>query len=378
MSTGDTSTGDMRRVRVDLAERGYDVLIGAGVHRLVDGVLTGRQRVAVISQEGIARHWGSRITESIEAAGAKVAMFMMADGEEAKCLKTVETLCSELAAWGLLRTDALVALGGGVVGDTAGFVAATYYRGIAWVQAPTTLLAQVDAAIGGKTGVNLPEGKNLVGAFHQPLAVLADIDTLTTLPEREYRAGLGEVAKYAFLGDAALWELLESGSGASGSLETRDPAVLTAVVERSAMAKAVVIAADEFERTGLRATLNYGHTLAHALETVGGYGLLHGEAVAVGAMFAAHLAHQLGRIDAARVEAHNGLLVALGLPTTAPAGVTGAALLDVMLRDKKRGDEKKADSGLVFMLDGPKGVELVADPDRNAVERALVAVGVQR
>lgn len=371
------NTADMRRARVDLAERGYDVLIGPGAHRLVGGVLTGRTRVAVVSQEGVARHWGERVTESLEAAGAKVAMFMMADGEEAKCHKTVETLCGELAEWGLLRTDALVALGGGVVGDTAGFVAATYHRGIAWVQAPTTLLAQVDAAIGGKTGVNLPEGKNLVGAFHQPLAVLADIETLATLPEREYRAGFGEVAKYAFLGDLALWELLEGGSGVGGSLETRDPAVLAAVVERSATAKATVVAADEFERTGLRATLNYGHTLAHALETVGGYGLLHGEAVAIGAMFAAHLAHELGRIDAARVEAHNRLLVALGLPTMAPAGVTGATALDVMLRDKKRGDAKKTGHGLVFMLDGPEGVELVADPDRKAVESALAAVGVQ-
>src|SRR5438445_5351543 len=301
-------------IPVELETRGYDVVVGTGILSQAATVLAGRARAAVVSQAAVAEAWAEPLITSLEAGGAVVEVFLMDDGEEAKSFATVESLCRRFAAWGLLRGDAVVALGGGVVGDTAGFTAAAYHRGVACLQAPTTLLAQVDAAIGGKTGVNLPEGKNLVGAFHQPVAVVCDVDTLATLPEREYRAGLGEVAKYAFMGDAELRATL-ADEGAAAALLARDPSVLTDVVARSAAIKAAVVSADEQERNGLRATLNYGHTLAHALETVGGYGLLHGEAVAVGLVFAAELAAGLDRLPAEAPGAARRMLARLRRPT---------------------------------------------------------------
>ncbi|MGH8990528.1 MAG: 3-dehydroquinate synthase, partial [Acidimicrobiia bacterium] len=263
---------------------------------------------------------------------------------------------------------------------TGGFAAAAYHRGIACLQVPTTLLAQVDAAIGGKTGVNLPEGKNLVGAFHQPVGVIADVATLATLPEREYRAGLGEVAKYALMsgigpdpgmGDAGLTARLASPAGAAALL-ARDPDTLVEVVAACAAIKAGVVSADEHERTGLRATLNYGHTLAHALETAGHYDLLHGEAVSVGLVFASELAGALDRLDAGAVSRTREMLAALGLPTTAPDGVTAPELLALMRRDKK------AAGGLTFVLPAPGGgpLERVDDPPAPALEHALAAVGI--
>ena len=348
----------MRMIPVELEDRGYDVVVGTGILSQAAALLAGRVRVAVVSQAVVAQAWAEPLVTSLEAGGAMIEVFLMEDGEEAKSLATVESLCRRLAAWGLLRGDAVVALGGGVVGDTAGFTAAAYHRGVACLQAPTTLLAQVDAAIGGKTGVNLPEGKNLVGAFHQPVGVLADVGTLATLPEREYRAGLGEVAKYALMGDPHLTATLEAP-------------VLEDVVARCAAIKAEVVAADEHERTGLRATLNYGHTLAHALETAGGYGLLHGEAVAVGLVFAAELAAGLGRLAPADVERCRAMVAGLGLPTHAPPGLRGADLIALMRRDKK------ASGGLTFVLPGPGGaLERVDDPPAPVVEQSLGAVGI--
>ncbi|HET9770808.1 MAG TPA: 3-dehydroquinate synthase family protein, partial [Acidimicrobiia bacterium] len=259
-------TAAPRVIPVELGDRRYEIVVGDGVLGRAGTVLSGRSRVAVVSQPAIAERYAEPLVAALRQSGAATEVFLMGDGEEAKSLATVESLCRRFAAWGLLRGDAVVALGGGVVGDTAGFTAAAYHRGVACLQAPTTLLAQVDAAIGGKTGVNLPEGKNLVGAFHQPVAVLSDVATLATLPEREYRAGLGEVAKYAFMGDAELSATLGDETAAAALL-ARESAVLTDVVARSAAIKAAVVSADEHERTGLRATLNYGHTLAHALET---------------------------------------------------------------------------------------------------------------
>jgi 5-deoxy-5-amino-3-dehydroquinate synthase len=269
-----------------------------------------------------------------------------------------------MATWGLLRGDVIIALGGGIVGDTAGFTAASYYRGVDVVQVPTTLLSMVDAAIGGKTGVNLPEGKNLVGAFHQPIGVFADPAVLSSLPEREFRCGLGEVAKYALMDDA-LVPLDAEG------LKARDPAVLEDVIARCVAIKARYVEADERERSGVRAALNYGHTLAHALETLTSHALLHGEAVAVGLVFAGRLAGALERIDPHRVALHDDIVASLRLPTTAPRGLRSDDLLAVMARDKKSA------GGLTFVLPGPNGIERVDDPDPAAVRKAFAAIGVE-
>ena len=244
-----------------------------------------------------------------------------------------------------------------------------YQRGVAVVHAPTTLLAMVDAAIGGKTAVNLPEGKNLVGAFHQPIAVVADIDTLASLPASAYRSGLGEVAKYALMPEGgAVAALLDAHADAA---RDRDPAVLTDLVAACAEIKAAIVAADPEERSGRRATLNYGHTLADVLETTGGYSLAHGEAVAIGLVFAVTLAEALGRVDDAAVSRVRRLLEALDLPTRVPDHRSVDELLVVMARDKK------ARRALTFVLPGPDGLTLVDDPPRPLVEAALHAVGVE-
>ncbi len=352
------------RIRVDLAERGYDVVVGRGAAEDLASVLAGRRRAALVTQATVPVGIADDARAALDAGGVGHETFLMGDGEDHKTLATVDDLCRRFAQSGLLRGDAVVALGGGVVGDTAGFAAAVYYRGVDVVQVPTTLLAMVDAAIGGKTGVNLAEGKNLVGAFHQPLAVLADPNALATLSDREYRCGLGEIAKYALIGDDFV-------SGRTSELVARDPAVLSDVIARSARMKADYVAADELERTGTRAVLNYGHTLAHALETASGHALLHGEAVAIGLVFAGHLAGTLERIDQRAVAHHEALVGALGLPTHAPPGMRADDLVPIMARDKKAG------GGLTFMLAGPSGIERVDDPDPAAVRKALAATGIE-
>ena len=363
----------MERVMVPLPDAPYDVLVGAGSLTAAAELLGPRRKVAIVSQAGVADWHAPALTAALHGAGVDTDVFLIGDGEDAKKLATVDDLCRRFASWGLLRGDAVVALGGGVVGDTAGFAAAVYHRGIAVVQGPTTLLAQVDAAIGGKTAVNLPEGKNLVGAFHQPIGVLADTSTLATLPPREYTAGLGEVAKYALMpGGDAVAAIIAANPDA---VRDRDVDVLTPLVASCAAMKAAVVAADPEERTGVRATLNYGHTLAHALETVGGYELLHGEAVAVGLVFAAALAAALERVDASIVDEHRALLTALDLPTAVPGDPRADALLDVMRRDKK------AAGGLTFVLperrQGDVVLDMVHDPQRAAIDVAFAAVGVR-
>ncbi|HEY6319146.1 MAG TPA: 3-dehydroquinate synthase [Acidimicrobiia bacterium] len=357
----------MRRVNVALTPP-YDVLVGPGALAHVGDTLGERRQVAVVSQAAVADPHADVALAALRGEGREAECFTIRDGEAAKTLGTVEGLCRELAVWGLRRGDAVVALGGGVVGDTVGLAAALYHRGVAVVQAPTTLLAMVDAAIGGKTAVNLPEGKNLVGAFHQPLAVLADIDTLASLPASDYRSGLGEVAKYALLpeGDTVA-RLLDAHAAA---VRDRDPTVLTELVAASAEVKATIVASDPEERTGARASLNYGHTLAHALETTAGYSLTHGEAVAIGLVFAVTLASVLERVRADAVTRVVTRLDQLGLPTRAPTGARVDELLAVMGRDKK------ARAGLTFVLPGPDGMTLVDDPPRVAIEAALHAVGV--
>jgi 5-deoxy-5-amino-3-dehydroquinate synthase len=331
-------------VPVRLGGRSYDVLVGPGArHRLLEVLPAAARRAAIVTQESVG------VTVD---AGIEQRTFLVDEGEEAKCLETVEDLCRRFARFGLTRADVVVAVGGGVVTDTAGFAAAVYHRGVAVIHVPTTLLGQVDAAIGGKTGVNLPEGKNLVGAFWQPSAVLCDTEVLETLPEREYRSGLGEIAKYHFL------------DGGEDLLDLP----LDAKVARCVAIKAAVVEADEREETGRRAVLNYGHTLAHALETAGHYDLRHGEAVAVGLCYAARLARRLGRIDDVDVDRHDKVVCGYGLPTTVPAGHDPAELVALMARDKK------AVQGFAFALDGPRGVELVPGIDRADVEAALAEV----
>jgi 5-deoxy-5-amino-3-dehydroquinate synthase len=326
-------------VPVALGDRSYDVLVGRGArHRLLEVLPVGTTRAAVVTQESIP----------VEVdAGVEQRTFLMGEGERAKDLETVEDLCRGFSRWGLTRADVVVALGGGVVTDTAGFAAAVYHRGVAAVHVATTLLAQVDAAIGGKAGVNLPEGKNLVGAFWQPAAVLCDTEVLESLPPEEYRSGLGEMAKYHFLGGEDLEDC---------NLDER--------VARCVAIKAAVVASDEREG-GRRAILNYGHTLAHALETAGHYGLRHGEAVAIGLVFAARLAERLGRVDAQRVAEHLRVIEGYGLPSALPADSDIERIVELMARDKK------AVSGLTFVLDGPCGVEPVQGVARSDVEAVL-------
>jgi 5-deoxy-5-amino-3-dehydroquinate synthase len=316
-------------VVVELGDRSYPVMVGPGArHRLAEMLPAGVHRAAVVTQE--------EIPVAVDC-GIEQRTFFLDGGEEAKRLASIERLCREWAGWGLTRRDVVVAVGGGVVTDVAGFAAAVYHRGVPLVSVPTTLLGQVDAAIGGKTGVNLPEGKNLVGAFWQPSAVLCDTETLASLPPREYRSGQGEMAKYAFLGVEGLADL-----------------PLEAAVAACVRCKASIVAADERESTGgRRALLNYGHTLAHALETVGRYELAHGEAVAIGLVFAAELAARLGRVGESRVAEHRWLVGSYGLPSSLPADCDSDELVTVMTRDKKAVD------GLTFVLDGPAGLEVV-------------------
>jgi len=330
-------------VPVDLGDRSYEVLVGRGArHRLIEVLPAGVQRAAVVTQEAIG------VTVD---AGVDQQTFLIDEGEDAKCMETVEELCRGFSRWGLTRADVVVAVGGGVVTDTAGFAAAVYHRGVPVVHVSTTLLGQVDAAIGGKTGVNLREGKNLVGAFWHPAAVLCDTEVLETLPPREYQSGLGEMAKYHFIADVALEDL---------PVDER--------VAKCVEIKASFVAADELERTGKRAILNYGHTLAHALETAGHYDLRHGEAVAVGLVFAAELARRLERVGDDRVEEHRKVVLGYGLPDRLPPDADLDALVTLMHRDKK------ATSGLTFVLDSPRGLEVVPGVDPATVRLALEAV----
>ena len=361
--------GGLACVRVDLGERSYPVLIGAGArHRLLEVLPVGARRAVVITQAGV----GVAVD-----AGIEQRTVLMGEGEQAKCLETVEDLCREFARFGLTRADVVVAVGGGVVTDTAGLAAALYHRGVAVVHVATTLLGQVDAAIGGKTGVNLPEGKNLVGAFWQPAAVLCDTEVLETLPPEEYRSGLGEMAKYHFLTDSADFADLPLAGKVARCVaikaafvaadEREDPSAKPpAATAVSASPSVGIRGADRHGgATRSRAVLNYGHTLAHALETAGHYGLRHGEAVAIGLVFAARLARRLGRIDDERVAEHVAVVESYGLPTAVPASADPPELVRLMARDKK------ALEGFTFVLDGPAGPEVVAGVARADIEAVL-------
>ncbi len=323
-----------------LGERSYEVHIGPGVRESLAGIISllGARRAAVVS---------ARPREWVPDTGVRFLLLPARDGEQDKTLSGVEALCREFARFGLTRSDVVVSCGGGTTTDVAGLAAALYHRGVAVIHLPTSLLAQVDASVGGKTAVNLPEGKNLAGAFWQPSAVLCDTDYLSTLPPRERLNGLGEIARCHFIGAGDLRGLpLADQIAASVSL------------------KAGIVEADERD-TGKRHLLNYGHTLGHALEPVTGFALRHGEAVAIGTVFAGRLAGALGRISQSRVDEHLSVVRYYGLPAALPSGVDAGALVRQMHRDKK------AVSGLGFVLDGPAGAELVSDVPEDAVHRVL-------
>ncbi len=334
----------MITVRVPLGDRGYDVLVGNGARSELAALLprTAR-RVAVVTQAGVPLDVNP---------GLAFERFEIGEGEQHKSLATIELLCRGFARMGLTRNDVVVGVGGGMVTDVAGFAAASWHRGVAVVHVSTTLVGMIDAAIGGKTGVNLTEGKNLVGAYWQPSGVICDLDALSTLPPRELRCGRGEMAKYHFLtGDDLL---------AMGEAER---------IARCVQIKADIVAGDEREG-GRRALLNYGHTLAHALEIETGYAIAHGEAVGIGLMYAAHLARHLGRISDERVQQHYDVVGgAYELDTALPEGLSAQRLVELMLRDKK-----VLDGELTFVLDGPSGVEVVADVPAAAALAALASM----
>jgi len=352
---------------VALGERSYSIEISAGNLASAGSFLTARlqpRQVVLITDENVVEPHATRVADSLAKSHIDVDILTIDPGEAEKSVESAEGLWNKLLEIGADRRTVVVAVGGGVVGDLAGFVAATFARGLSFVQVPTTLLAQVDSSVGGKVGVNLPGAKNMVGAFWQPRGVLIDTDTLATLPEREYLSGLAEVVKYGVILDAEFFDYLVAHAAA---LRQRDTPALVHVIARSCELKAQVVAADEREETGVRAVLNYGHTFCHAFETLTGYGtLLHGEAVSIGMACAARLAESMGRVDAEFTRRQKELLVSLGLPVTSPK-LSGDDVLAVMARDKKTAAGK-----LRFVLPTRMGhVELVGGVDEKAVLAAL-------
>ena len=343
--------------RVNLAERSYDIEIGSGNLASLSRLLRDRTKsnhAVIVTDTNVDSLYADRLGDQLTEDQWEVNLLVAEAGEASKCSDVATDLWETMLEEGTDRQSIVIAIGGGVVGDLAGFVAATFARGLQFFQIPTTLLAQVDSSVGGKVGINLPGAKNMVGAFWQPEGVLIDVDVLATLPDREYRAGLAEVIKYGVILDAEFFALLENNIDA---INAKDPAILQTVVERCCRLKADVVEADERETTGQRAVLNYGHTYAHAFEAAGSYGeLLHGEAVSIGMMCAARLAKIMGRVDEAFVSRQLKLLQALKLPTETP-DYDADDLVAIMRRDKK------ADEGqLRFILPTKIGhVELVKD-----------------
>lgn len=340
------SAGDPVGIRVELADRAYTVRIGSGVRRELAAAIAvlGAGRAVVVS---------ARPAEWTPDPGVPHRVLAAQDGEEHKTVATVNELCRQFALAGLNRSDVVVSCGGGSTTDTVGLAAALYHRGISVIHLPTSLLAQVDASIGGKTAVNLPEGKNLVGTYWQPKAVLCDTDYLTTLPPREWTNGYGEIARAHFIG--------------AGDL--RDKPIIEQI-SASVARKAQIVAGDERD-TGARQLLNYGHTLGHALELATSFQLRHGEAVAIGTVFAGRLAGALSRIGPARVAEHLTVVQHYGLPSRIPAGIATQTLIDLMRLDKK------ALGSLSFVLDGPDGAELVTGVPDHIVAECLAAMPVE-
>jgi 3-dehydroquinate synthase len=319
----------VNKIRVAAGPHGYDVCVGTGlldrIGELCAAVGKGAA-CAVVSDENVAPLYGERVLASLERAGFRPALFTVPAGEQSKTIQSAETICGKMIDAGFDRSSFVVALGGGMVGDLAGFVAAIYHRGIPCLQAPTTLLAQVDSSIGGKTAVNTTAGKNLLGAWHQPVLVISDIDTLTTLPAREFRQGFAEIIKHAVIRDAAMFERLQHFQSAD----------LPALVCRNVEIKGSIVAADEHETTGERALLNFGHTIGHAIERAGNYGgFLHGEAVSLGMVAACEISVRKAGLS----EEERGRVVAtlerFELPTRLPSDFQRDEILRAVRLDKK-------------------------------------------
>jgi len=390
---------DSHAVTVDLGPRSYEIRIGTGILEqtpaLAEGWLaarfgdrlsmptgripkpTGRipwdsptRRTCLVTDANVADSHAATVGKSFTNGGWHCETIVLQPGEDSKRLAVVSAIYDRLVDLKADRQTLLVAVGGGVVGDAAGFAAATYARGLPFLQVPTTLLAQVDSSVGGKVGINHPQGKNLIGAFHQPVGVVIDTKTLSTLPDRDYRSGLAEVVKYGVILDADFFAFLEAESaGVNG----RRADVVEAVIARCCRLKAQVVEQDEQERSGLRAVLNYGHTFAHAFEALSGYGeLLHGEAVAIGMVYAAELAKRLERVDDTFCRRQKNLLETLSLPTRLPAP---SSFRPAEILDRMRLDKKAAGGELRFVLPSRMGhVELVTGVPEEMVSAVLSAL----
>lgn len=357
----------MKELKVALGARSYPITIGPGAIEILPETLKALEAkgtVAIVTDTNVAPLYADRVADAAGRAGVRVRVCAMASGEEHKRLSQVEFLCGEFLHGGLDRSSVIVALGGGVVGDIAGYAAASYMRGIRFIQAPTTVVAQVDSSVGGKTGVNHPLAKNIIGAFHQPSAVVVDLDFLRSLPERELRAGLAEVIKHGMIADAELFAYMERRAGA---LLAKDLDAFEYPIVRSCEIKSAIVAADEHEH-GVRANLNYGHTFGHGIEASSGYSrFLHGEAVALGMHAAGKLSLELGLVDEAFVERQRACIAAYGLPVRWPE-IPVDHTLEAMKHDKK------ARSGtLKFVVADAVGhvahrVDITAEQARRALE----------
>ena len=372
---------DTETVHVNLAERSYDIRIasnclteiGTSATEWYERKFSGsadRRTALVVTDRNVAPH-AAMVRDSLTAAGWSAQLVELEPGEPTKSLSVISGLYDHMVKMQADRKTAVVAVGGGVIGDAAGFLAATYGRGVPFIQVPTSLLADVDSSVGGKVGVNHSAAKNLIGSFYQPLGVFIDTAVLNTLPDRDYRSGLAEVIKYGVILDADFFDWLEQNVG---GLNSRDESVLRHVIARSCQLKANVVEQDEHERTGVRAVLNYGHTFAHAFEALWGYGeLMHGEAVAIGMLYASALAEKRGLIDASITERQQRLLEQVLLPVRMPDGSQFSA--DDII-EKMRLDKKTVSGQIRFVLPTRLGhVETFGDVPESDVRSVLAELG---
>jgi 3-dehydroquinate synthase len=323
-------------VRVNLAERSYDVYVGRGLLPFVGTYATellGRKKCVVVTDSNVEPLYAPAVMASLEECGIAATLITVPAGEPSKSMAVVEDVCRAMLKAGLDRKSFLVALGGGVIGDLAGFAASIFLRGIPFIQVPTTVLSQVDSSVGGKTGVNTPEGKNLLGTFYQPALVLADVDTLSSLPPREYCEGFAEIIKHAAIRDAKMFDAISEVADEKGDLAE--------LIRRNVAIKARIVEADEHETTGERALLNFGHTIGHAIEASAGYGqLLHGEAIGLGMIAAASLSQQFSGLPPVGRAKIVNLVKLFNLPTRLPDGMETGTILDYMKHDKKFSEGK--------------------------------------